>query len=78
MGRSTTGIPNSSLASWSTVRRVMPSRMFSVTDGVISTPSRTMNTFSALPSEIWPSLVSTSASSNPANRASDLMNAEFT
>ncbi len=44
--------------------------MSSVTLGVISFPSRTMNRFSALPSDTWPSMVSTIASSYPLSTAS--------
>ena len=59
-------------------RRVIPSRMLSVTGGVISTPCLTMNRFSALPSLTWPSGVSTIASSKPLSWASLLASALFT
>jgi hypothetical protein len=58
--------------------RVMPSRMSSVTAGVMRTPSRTMKRFSAEPSDAWPSAVRTSASSKPFSIASLFANAEFT
>ena len=58
--------------------RVMPSRMSSDTAGVISTPSRMMNRFSAEPSDAWPSCVRTSASSNPLSIASVFAKAGFT
>ncbi len=42
-------------ASWMTVSRVMPTRMFSVGGGVTSSLFTIRKMFSALPSETWPS-----------------------
>jgi hypothetical protein len=61
-----------------TVSRVIPSRMFAVTGGVMRVPLRTMKMFSALPSATWPSSFRTMASSKPARYASVLAKAEFT
>ena len=58
--------------------RVTPSRMSSVTGGVMRTPSRTTNRFAAEASEAWPSGVRTSASSKPLSSASDFWKAMFT
>ena len=77
MLRSTTGMRSSSRTIFITYLRVMPSRMSSVTGGVMTSPSLTMNRFSAEPSETWPSTASTMASSKPDSSASFLASAEF-
>ena len=78
MGRSTVSRPNCSRANCMMVSLVIPSRMFSVTGGVMSLPWRTMNRFSALPSETWPFRLRTMASSKPLSMASVLEKAELT
>src|SRR2546423_4940922 len=55
--------------------RVIPSRMSSVTDGVISAPSRTMKMFAPPPSETWPSAVRKIASSASKSCASSTASA---
>ena len=58
--------------------RVMPSRTFSVTPGVISLPLRTMKMLQVAPSATWPLSFSKMASSKPPARASSLASALFT
>jgi hypothetical protein len=78
MGRSTTVSPISRCARVITQSRVMPSRMFSVTGGVISLRSRTMKRLQVAPSATWPLSFSRIASSNPLRRASSLASALLT
>src|SRR5659263_742373 len=58
--------------------RVIPSRMSSETNGVRTVPLRTRKTFSPLPSETNPSLVSSIASSYPSWTASTFARTLFT
>ena len=57
---------------------VMPSSAFSVTDGVMSFPSRTMKMFEVAHSATCPFSLREMASSKPACRPSSLANALFT
>ena len=78
MGRSTISRPISRRASSRMVSRVMPSRIFSEADGVISFPPRTMKMLQVAPSATCPLSLRNMASSKPLRRASSVASTLFT